>query len=86
MSYVEYLKGEVKRLKTALGYYEKMEKANKEIKKSYYREGAKACLRAHEEVDLIPQMFTEFKDSLEAREEHIKKLYSEVKQIKKLTV
>ena len=86
ISYVDYLKGEVKRLKTALKYYNKMEKAHSEKKKEYYKEGARMCLRKNEKVEVIPQTYEEFQESLKAREEHIKKLYSEIKQIQKLTV
>ena len=86
IDYVEYLKGEVKRLKTALGYYKKMEKTRSKRRKEYFREGARLCLRKNEKVEAIPEMYNEFQASLKAREEHIKKLYDEVKQIKRLTV
>ena len=86
MSYVDYLEGEIKRVKTALGYYNKMEKAKSEKKKAYFREGARLCLRKNEEVEAIPEMYTEFNEALKARKEHIKKLYDEEKQIKKLSI
>ena len=86
IDYVDYLKGEIKRLKTALGYYEKMEKARSEKRKKYFREGARLCLRQNEKVEAIPEMYNEFKESLSARDAHIKKLYDEEKQIKKLIV
>lgn len=84
--YVEYLKSEIKRVKVALKYYNKMEAASFARKKEYYREGAKACLRKNENVDLIPQMLEELKHSLSERQAHIEKLYSEVRQIKRLVV
>lgn len=85
-NYVEYLKGEVKRAKLALKYYEKMEKAKNAKTKEYYRGGVQACLRLNEKVEAVPEMYSQFTESLKAREAHIKKLYDEVKQIKKLVV
>lgn len=85
-NYVEYLKGEVKRSKIALKYYEKMEKAKNEKTKEYYRGGVQACLRLNEKIEAVPEMYSQFTESLKAREAHIKKLYEEVKEIKKLVV
>lgn len=84
--YVEYLKGEIKRLEEALNYFEKMEASHSESKKEYFREYAKMYLRPHENVDLIPQLLIELKEAYKKKNEHIEKLYLEVKQIKKLTV
>lgn len=84
--YIEYLKSEIKRVKVALGYYNKMQAATLQKKKDYYRQGAKACLRRNEIVDVIPEMYEEFNHSLKERTAHIEKLYSEVRQIKRLVV
>ena len=84
--YLEYLKSEIKRVKVALKYYNKMEATSSTKKKEYYRSGAKACLRKNENVDVIPQMYEELKHSLIERQAHIEKLYSEVRQIKRLVV
>ena len=63
-----------------------MERAKNEKKKEYYRNGIKACLRPNEKIESVPQMYEELQKSLEARETHIKKLFDETKQIKKLRV
>ena len=63
-----------------------MEKSKSEKKKEYYKGGVQDCLRKNEKVDAVPNMYEEFIKSLEAREAHIKKLYDEIKQIKKLRV
>ena len=68
------------------GYYQKMEKSKTEKKTEYFRSGVQACLRKNEKVEAVPNMYEEFIKSLEAREAHIKKLYDEIKQIKKLRV
>lgn len=86
IDYVEYLKDEIKRLETAMRYYNKMEATHSESKKEYYKEYAAGYLRPHEKVELIPQTLQEFKNSLKAREEHIEKLHSEAKQVRHLVV
>jgi hypothetical protein len=84
--YVEYLKTEIKRVKEALKYYNKMEATNLPKKKEYYRAGAQACLRKTEKVEAIPSMYEEMQKSLQERTAHIEKLYSEARQIKRLVV
>lgn len=63
-----------------------MEKAKNDKKREYYRSGVKACLRQNEKVESVPEMYNQLIESLKAREAHIKKLYDETKQIKKLRV
>ena len=86
VDYVEYLKDEIKRMETALRYYNKMESTSSPNKKEYYKQYAAGYLRPHESVELIPKTLEEFKTSLKAREEHIEKLYTEARQIKHLIV
>ncbi|MBR1540094.1 MAG: HD domain-containing protein [Clostridia bacterium] len=86
IDYIDYLKGEIKRLETAMKYYNKMKFSSAPSKIEYYRQYAAGYLRPHEEVDLIPQTLQEFKDSLKAREEHIEKLHTEARQIRHLVV
>ena len=82
--YLEFLKSEIKRLQEAMKYYTKMQDAKNPEKKEYFRQGAKYCLNANEEVDKIPVLLKELKDAYQIKENHINQLYSEVKQIKKL--
>ena len=84
--YLSYLQEEIKRLKEALNYYEKMETSKHESRKEYFREGAQMFLRNNEQVDLIPQNLQELQNAYKVRKEHIEKLYHEVKQIKHLVV
>ena len=86
IDYIDYLKDEIKRLETAMKYYKKFEGASLPSKKEYYRQYAAGYLRPHEEVDLIPQTLNEFKSSLQTRQDHIEKLYSEARQIRHLVV
>lgn len=84
--YLEYLNSEIKRIKVALKYYNKMETTNSQKKKAYFLAGITACLRKGEKPELVPQIYKELNETLKNREAHIAKLYSEVKQIKKLVV
>ncbi len=86
IDYIEYLKEEIKRMESALRYYNKMESAFFASKKEYYRQYAASYLRPNENVDYIPQTLQELKESLKAREEHIEKLHTEAKQIRHLIV
>ncbi len=84
--YLEFLKSEIKRLKEASKYYEKMQTSSHPEKQEYYRQGAKCLLHSNEEVDKIPLMLEELHKAYEVRSAHIDKLYKEVKQIKNLRV
>ena len=63
-----------------------MQKSLLPQKKEYYKEYAKAYLINNEQVDLIPNIYNQMKESLLTREQHIQKLYVEAKEIKKLRV
>jgi predicted RNase H-like nuclease (RuvC/YqgF family) len=84
--YIEYQKSEIKRLKEALNYYNKMQATSLPRKKEYYERGAKSCLRRNEKVELIPEIYKQLNQSLKDRKTHIEKLYSEARQIKHLVV
>ena len=85
-NYVEFLRKDLKRIRTALSHYEKMQKAILPQKKEYYREYAKAYLVNNEQVDLIPQIYDQMKESLFVREQHLQKLYIEAKDVKRLKI
>lgn len=84
--YLEFLKDEIKRLKSALKYYDKMQATSNVKKKELYKQEAKTFLHSNENVDKIPMMIEEFKKAYDMRRLHIDKLYHEVKQIKQLTI
>ena len=83
IEYLDYLKDEIKRFNEACRYYQKMLKAP-EKKKDYFRQGALAYLRDNENIDNCEALLLEIKKAYEDRDEHIKKLYNERKQIKNL--
>ena len=84
--YVNYLQKEIKRVKDAKKYYDKMVKTKSEYKREYLKEEIKCFLRPNENPEKLPQMISEFETAYKARQQHITKLYNEIKQIKKLKV
>ncbi len=83
--YLKFIKEEIKRLSEAYKYYEKMEKTSNESKKQYFYESVKMFLKPNETVENVPAQLSELKKAYEVREEHIKKLYQEIKDIKRLS-
>ncbi len=84
--YINFLKDEIKRVSVAEKYYNKMINQKNPDKKEYLKEEAKCYLHPNEDVEKIPQMIAEFKNAYKVRQEHIDKLYDEIKQIKKLRI
>ena len=84
--YLNYLKEEIKRLESAMKYYNKMIGSSTKSKQEYYKEGVKMYLKAHEVPEKCPQILDEFKEAYKVRKEHIYKLYDEIKQMKRLHV
>ncbi len=86
MSYVKYLKEQIKRLNCMNDYYKKMEKSNNEKKKNYYKEGIKMLLTNGETLENFQGILEEYQKTLDNKEDMINKLYLEIKIIKKLRV
>lgn len=86
MEYVEYLKDQIKRLETALKYYNKMLKSKKEKDINYYKEGVLVLLEDGETIDNFINILDEYKTALIARNQIIDNLYNEIKIIKRLRV
>lgn len=85
-NYIKYLENELKRLEKALKSYKKMTSTIIPKQKEYYRQEAEMYLVNNEKVDLIPELYEQTKKSLVQRQELIKKLYFESKEIKHLSV
>ena len=84
--YLVFLKSEIKRLKTAMKYYEKMEATSSPEKKEYFKETAKYYLHPNEVVEKLPAILSELENAYTVRSAHIDKLYNEAKKIKNLRV
>ena len=84
--YLDFIKSEIRRLKPAEPYYNRMIKAKNDKKREYYKEGVKMYMVAGEEPEQLLQEIQEFKDAYEKRREHLKQLEKERSLIKRLTV
>ena len=84
--YLDYLKENIKRLELVCKYADKMEEAKTDKKKSYYKEGMRMLFQLDENFDNYRQVYEDYKNALEIRTDRVKKLYNEIKIIKKLEV
>ena len=83
---MNYLKGEIKRLETAHKYYLKMKEAKKEEDKAYFLNGLNLILTQGETVDNFYDVLREYNIALERKQEVTRKLYEEIKIVKKLKI
>ena len=84
--YVSYLEEQIKRLEQIDRYHDQMEKAKNEKKKNYYSEGMKMLFSQGETFENYKEVLEEYKEAYKVRKDVIKKLYEEIKIIKKLRV
>lgn len=84
--YLKYLKQEIKRIESAYKYFRKMQAAVTNSKKEYYREYTVSYLKKNEKLELVPQILEDLKNAYNLKVEHVEKLYSEIRQIKRLVV
>lgn len=82
--YIKYLKSEIKRLEKISKYFEKINNTKKN--KQYYLETIGLMLSQDETIDNFQTILQEYKNTLSAKEENIKKLNDEIKIIQKLKV
>ncbi len=86
IGYLDFLKNEIKRLKTIQEYEQKMNAATTDKKHNYYKEGIELLLQEGETFDNYHNVLCEYEDALSNRQDIIDKLYNEIKIIKKLRV
>ncbi len=84
--YLDYLKENIKRLDLVNKYAQKMEEAKTDKKKAYYKEGMKMLFQIDENFDNYKQVYNDYKTALDIRSDRVKKLYDEIKIIKKLEI
>ena len=85
-NYINYLKSEIKRLETIKKYFIKFQNAKKEKDKDYFYESIRIMLSHDETIDNFEKVLAEYYNALSIKEETVKKLYDEIKIIKKLKV
>lgn len=86
MDYLKDLKQEIKRLEEIEKYDKKRITAKNEEKYNYYLSGMKCLLIGQETVDNYSEILNSYRNIVETKNEHIKKLFEEIKIIKKLKV
>lgn len=84
--YMDYLKSEIKRLETAHKYFLKMKNAKKESEKEYFLSGLKLILAQGETVDNFYDVLKEYNIALDNKKDVEKKLYEEIKIVKRLKI
>ena len=84
--YIDFLDEQIKRLKQAYKYYEKMLVQTTERKKEYYKSGVEMLLSHGETIDNFREILEEYKNAYIIRKANIDKLFNEVKNIKKLKI
>ena len=84
--YLDYLKENIKRLDLINKYAQKMEEAKTDKKRAYYNEGMKMLFQIDENFDNYKQVYNDYKTALDIRSDRVKKLYDEIKIIKKLEI
>ena len=84
--YLDYLKDNIKRLELVMKYNDKMNEAKTDKKKQYYKDGMRMLFLADENFDNFKQVYEDYKGALDMRSDKVKKLYDEIKIIKKLEV
>ena len=84
--YLDYLKENIKRLDLINKYAKKMEEAKTDKKRAYYNEGMKMLFQIDENFDNYKQVYNDYKTALDIRSDRVKKLYDEIKIIKKLEI
>ncbi len=86
MTYLDYLKSEIRRLDHIEKYDKKREKAKKEEQAQYYLAGMKLLLQPGETVENYKQIRDEFYHAIEIRKGRIQLLNNEIKIMKKMRV
>lgn len=85
-NYIDYLKGEIKRLETVQLYYNKMENSKKDKDKKYFLDGINLLLLDDETTDNFENVYEDYKLALENKCKQVDKLEDEIKIIRKLKI
>ena len=67
-------------------YNDKMNESKTDKKKQYYKEGMKMLFLSDENFENFKQVYQDYKNALDMRSDRVRKLYDEIKIIKKLEV
>ena len=82
--YIDHLKQEIKRLEEVKIWHTKMNKCKSETNKEYYLYNITHTLEKGETLENFSQILDEYKHAYEMRQQHLDKLYDEIKKISKI--
>ncbi len=85
-NYIDNLNSNLKRFEQIEKYAEKMNMAKDEKTKNYYKEGITQLFRPEENFENYMSIYSDYKNAYAKQVESIKKLYDEIKIIKKLKI
>lgn len=86
MDYLKDLKSDIKRLEEVEKYDKKRLSSKNESKQNYYLSGMMSLLVGQETIDNYLEILNSYRNIVDKKNEHIKKLFEEIKIIKKLKV
>lgn len=86
MDYLKDIKPDIERLELVEKYDKKRLAAKNEKKHNYYLEGMKILLKKEESVDSYSEILNSYRNIVETKNAQIKRLFEEIKTIKKLKV
>lgn len=86
MDYLKDLKPDIERLELIEKYDKKRLESKNQKKHNYYLEGMKVLLKKDETVDNYSEILNYYRNIVETKNAQIKKLFEEIKTIKKLKV
>lgn len=86
MNYIRYLEEQIKRLKDIKQLIEKMNSSKNKTDIDFYKEYIPSFFKNNESFENFDQIYQEYLDAYELKQQIVKKLFDEIKKIKKLKV
>ena len=86
MNYIRYLEEQIKRLKDIKQLIEKMNSSKNKTDIDFYKEYIPSFFKNNESFENFDQIYQEYLDAYELKQQTVKKLFDEIKKIKKLKV
>lgn len=86
MNYIRYLEEQIKRLKDIKQLIEKMNSSKNKTDIDFYKEYIPGFFKNNESFENFDQIYQEYLDAYELKQQTVKKLFDEIKKIKKLKV
>lgn len=86
MNYIRYLEEQIKRLKDIKQLIGKMNSSKNKTDIDFYKEYIPSFFKNNESFENFDQIYQEYLDAYELKQQTVKKLFDEIKKIKKLKV